>query len=59
VTVHQTPITVIQNATVFYDEDGEQVRYEGKVELYEPYVRLASGLSTWVPREQVEQVIEA
>jgi hypothetical protein len=58
--VHKTPITVIQNATVYYyeDRDTDSVRYEGKIELYESWIRLADPTSTWVPREQVGTVME-
>jgi hypothetical protein len=61
VTVHDTPLTVIQNATVYYyyeDRDTDSDRYEGKVELYDERDRLASPTSTWVPREQVGTVME-
>lgn len=54
--IHQTPITVMQNAVVNYEEGGEVVRAEGTVEIYDQWVRLPDVLPTWIPREGVEQI---
>ncbi|ELZ94896.1 hypothetical protein C440_07467 [Haloferax mucosum ATCC BAA-1512] len=57
-TVHPTPVAVIENGTAFYYE-GASARHEGRIEIYDDYVRLCGGpSSTWVPRENVEQVLE-
>ncbi|WP_173862796.1 hypothetical protein [Salinigranum rubrum] len=56
--VHTFPIAVFPNAVAYYSEDGSQVCHEGRVELYEDYVRLCGGIGSWVPLENVEQVLE-
>lgn len=60
-TVHDTPIAVIQDATVDYYEGADaeaHVTYEGTVELHEGWVRLADLTASWVPRERVEGIHE-
>jgi len=54
--VHQTPIQVLQKATVYYVEDDERVRAEGTVEIYDHWVRLPDVVPTWVPRQEVKQI---
>ena len=54
--IHQTPITVMQSAVVYYVEDGERVRSEGTVEIYDHWVRLPDVIPTWIAREEVEQI---
>jgi hypothetical protein len=56
--IHASPLAVFDHATVWYDEEGARVRHEGHVEMYENYVRLCGGVGSWVPRENVEQVLE-
>ena len=58
-TIHETPIHVVENATAYYSEGGgDTVRHEGKVEIYDHWIRLIDATGNWVPREQVEQVHE-
>ena len=60
-TVHATPTAVINSATVDYYEgpDAEaHVTYEGRVALYNDWVRLCDLTASWVPRERVEGVHE-
>ncbi|ELK44128.1 hypothetical protein D320_22114 [Haloferax sp. BAB-2207] len=60
-TVHSTPVAVIEDGTAYHFEgdSDETVRHEGRIVIYDHYVRLCGGpTSTWVPRENVEQVLE-
>ncbi|TVT89077.1 hypothetical protein [Haloferax volcanii] len=60
-TVHSTPVAVIPHGVAFYFESGsdETVRHEGRIVLYEDYIRLCGGpLPSWVPCKNVEQVLE-
>lgn len=60
-TSHDTPIAIIKSATVdYYEGQGVQdhVTYEGKVELYEGWVRLMDPTKSWVPRDRVEGIHE-
>ncbi|WP_233509342.1 hypothetical protein [Haloferax sp. Atlit-48N] len=54
------PLKVIESGTAYYYEDAdESVRHEGRIEIYAHYIRLCGGpTTTWVPREQVQQVME-
>jgi hypothetical protein len=56
------PLASFENGVAWYYEsdDADSVRHEGAVELYPGWVRLVNplGISTWVPRERVEQVHE-
>jgi hypothetical protein len=57
--IHQTPITVIQNGTAYYHEGGEDpVRHEGTIEIYNHWIRPAGPTGNWIPRGQVEQIHE-
>lgn len=51
-------IKTIENATVWYYDSGEETRYEGKMELHENWVKLCRPMATWVPRENVDMVME-
>ncbi|SFR37243.1 hypothetical protein SAMN04487947_0580 [Halogeometricum rufum] len=55
------PITVVTNGVAWYTDAGSDatVRHEGRIELYDAYVRLCDPVgASWVPRENVEMVSE-
>ncbi|MFC7128456.1 hypothetical protein [Haloferax chudinovii] len=54
------PLKVIENGTAYYYEDADDpVRHEGRIEIYDHWVRLCGGPAmTWVPREKVQQVMQ-
>ncbi|WP_363467805.1 hypothetical protein [Halogeometricum borinquense] len=60
-TVRGKPITIITNGVAHYFEPGcdEPTRYQGRMELYDSYLRLCDPISVWIPRENVNMVSES
>jgi hypothetical protein len=57
----QEPLREISNGTVYYFEGGveDPVKHEGPAEIYPNWVRLITPITTWVPRDRVEQIHES
>jgi hypothetical protein len=57
------PLRQIEDGVVWYYEgetDGPETKHEGQIEVYPGWVRLGGVMiSTWVPRERVQQVHES
>jgi hypothetical protein len=56
----RVPLREISDGVCWYFEDESKVRHEGRIEVHHGWVRLGDGLSipTWIPRENVQQVME-
>lgn len=58
------PLREISGGIVwYYDEDphreGSPTKFEGTIQIYPGWVRIGSPITTWIPRENVDQVHES
>ncbi len=49
------PIDEFDNGVVFLEDE----KHEGKIELYDDWVRVVGGIPAWFPRDRVEEVHES